>query len=117
MNRVQPQPGLSMPEFLQRSGTEAQSDAAVEAARWPRLLVRPGFGAGARTSFVREHLRCWQRADRAHQCRLSSGTVFESTKLPVTIRFLAVQRVTQARTTSPRWSSGASLGSATAPPG
>ena len=35
MNRVQFQPGLSMPEFFKRFGTEAQCQAAVQAARWP----------------------------------------------------------------------------------
>jgi hypothetical protein len=35
MNRVQFQPGLSMPEFLRQFGTEAQCEAALEQARWP----------------------------------------------------------------------------------
>ena len=33
MNRVQFQPGLSMPEFVQQFGTEAQCEAALQAAR------------------------------------------------------------------------------------
>src|SRR3546814_6474403 len=35
MNRIQFQPGLSMPEFLQRYGTEPSCEAALEQARWP----------------------------------------------------------------------------------
>ncbi|MDP3977109.1 MAG: IS1595 family transposase, partial [Pseudomonas sp.] len=34
MNRIQFQPGLSMPEFLKRYGTEAQCAATLEQARW-----------------------------------------------------------------------------------
>ena len=35
MNRIQFQPGLSMPEFLKGYGTEAQCEQALEAVRWP----------------------------------------------------------------------------------
>ncbi|SFL46079.1 transposase, partial [Azotobacter beijerinckii] len=35
MNRIQFQPGLSMPEFLKYYGTQAQCAAALEQARWP----------------------------------------------------------------------------------
>jgi len=35
MNRIQFQPGLSMPEFLKGYGTEAQCEQALEVTRWP----------------------------------------------------------------------------------
>lgn len=35
MNRIQLQPGLSMPEFRKRFGTEPSCEAASEQARWP----------------------------------------------------------------------------------
>jgi hypothetical protein len=41
MNRIQFQPGLSMPEFLERYGTESQCEAALEHARWPSGFVAP----------------------------------------------------------------------------
>ena len=44
MNRVQFQPGLSMPEFLTRYGTDAQCEAALQAARWPKGFVCPNCG-------------------------------------------------------------------------
>jgi len=44
MNRVQFQPGLSMPEFFERYGTEGQCQAALQAARWPRGFVCPKCG-------------------------------------------------------------------------
>ena len=49
MNRVQFQPGLSMPEFFERYGTEAQCQAALQAARWPSGFVCPDCGGAART--------------------------------------------------------------------
>jgi len=39
MNRIQFQPGLSMPEFFQQYRTEAQCEAALEKARWPEGRV------------------------------------------------------------------------------
>lgn len=35
MNRIQFQPGLSLPAFYKLYGTEAQCAAALEKARWP----------------------------------------------------------------------------------
>jgi ribosomal protein L37AE/L43A len=97
MNRVQFQPGLSMPEFLERYGTEAQCQAALQAARWPCGFVCPSCGGPARTSFVRGGLRYWQCARCAHQCSLIAGTIFESSKLPLSRWFLAMQLLTQSK--------------------
>jgi hypothetical protein len=85
MNRVQFQPGLSMPEFYERYGTEAQCRAALEAARWPTGFACPACGGAARTSFQRGGLRYWQGGACAHQCSLISGTIFESSKLPLSL--------------------------------
>lgn len=44
MNRVQFQPGLSMPEFIERYGTEDMCRAALDAARRPAGLACPSCG-------------------------------------------------------------------------
>jgi ribosomal protein L37AE/L43A len=97
MNRVQFQSGLSMPEFLERYGSEEQCQVALAVARWPRGFVCPACGGAARTSFVRGGLPYWQCGSCAHQCSLISGTVFEATKLPLSRWFLAMQLITQAK--------------------
>ena len=97
MNRVQFQPGLSMPEFYDRYGTEAQCQAALERARWPAGFVCPRCGGAARTRFMRGGLPYWQCGSCAHQCSLLSGTVFESTKVPLSRWFLAMQLLTQSK--------------------
>ena len=97
MNRVQFQRGLSMPEFLQRYGTEAQCRAALAAARWPDGFVCPACGQAARTCFQRAGLPYWQCGGCACQCSLIAGTIFESSKLPLTRWFLAMQLLTQAK--------------------
>jgi hypothetical protein len=53
MNRVQFQPGLSMPEFYERYVTEAKCWAALQAARCSGVFVCPACGDAARTSFER----------------------------------------------------------------
>ena len=97
MNRVQFQPGLSMPEFFERYGTESKCRAALESARWPNGFVCPNCGGAARTSFERGGLRYWQCGACAQQCSLISGTIFESTKLPLSRWFLAMQLLTQSK--------------------
>lgn len=46
MNRVQFQPGLSMPDFIRQYGAEAQCEAALMQAHWPEGFRCPGCGHG-----------------------------------------------------------------------
>ncbi len=98
MNRIQFQPGLSMPEFLKDYGTEAQCEQALEAARWPE-----GFGCprcnGTAYSVVRDGIRkVFQCNACRHQASLIAGTVFQGTKLPLRTWFLAIYLISQAKT-------------------
>lgn len=97
MNQVQFQAGLSMPEFLERYGTEAKCRQALQAARWPGGFVCPACGGAARTSFERGGLRYWQCGGCQHQSSLISGTIFEASKLPLLRWFLAMQLLTQSK--------------------
>ena len=97
MNRIQFQPGLSMPEFFERYGNEAQCQAALQAARWPRGFACPKCGGAARTQFFRGGLPYWQCGACAHQTSLISGTMFEASKLSLTRWFLAMQLLTQSK--------------------
>jgi ribosomal protein L37AE/L43A len=97
MNRVQFQSGLSMPEFLERYGTEAKCRAALEAARWPAGFVCPSCGGSARTRYERGGLPYWQCGGCAYQCSLIAGTMFKASKLALTRWFLALQLLSQAK--------------------
>jgi len=97
MNRVQFQPGLSMPEFLNRYGSEAKCEAALAAARWPQGFVCPACGCTTHGVFVRSSRHYWQCTACRHQCSVISGTIFESTKLPLTRWFLAMHLLTQSK--------------------
>ncbi len=97
-NRIQFQPGMSIPEFLGTFGTEAQCAEAVKVARWPggfrcpRCDVAEHYvvGHGARKLFQCNGCR--------HQTSLTAGSLMENTKLPLTIWFLAIYLISQAKT-------------------
>ena len=97
MNRVQFQPGLSMAEFLNRYGTEGKCEEALAAARWPQGFVCPACGCATHGGFVRSSRHYWQCTACRHQCSVISGTIFESTKLPLTRWFLAMHLLTQSK--------------------
>ena len=89
-----------MPDFLQQFGTERQCAAAVEQARWPSGFLCPQCGtsdhyvlnaeSGSRKTFQCQACR--------HQTSLIVGTLFQSTHLPLTLWFLAIYPISQAKT-------------------
>ncbi|MBK1718128.1 IS1595 family transposase [Thiocystis violacea] len=98
MNRLQFQPGLSLPAFLERFGTEAQCEAELERARWPAGFRCPRcdhdhayrLQVGAHTTF---------QCQACHkQTSLIAGTVFQSTHLALTLWFLAIYLISEAKT-------------------
>jgi hypothetical protein len=98
MNRIQFQPGLSMPEFAQRFGTESQCAAALEAARWPNGFSCPRCGGAGHCVLRGGSCKVFQCQACRHQTSLIAGTVFQGTKLPLTVWFLAIYLISQAKT-------------------
>jgi len=98
MNAIQFQPGLSLPAFLAQFGTEAQCAAALELARWPQGFRCPQCGAA-------EHYLLKSGAHKTYQCKtcrlqtsVIAGTLFQSTHLALTLWFLAIYLISQAKT-------------------
>jgi transposase-like protein len=96
-NRIQYQKGLSMPEFFERFGTPERCETAVRAWRWPQGFACPRCNGGWHSEFRRHGRLYFQCSGCRHQCSVLSGTVFESTKLPLPTWFLAMQLMTQAK--------------------
>jgi transposase-like protein len=94
-NPIQFQPGMSLDDFFTRYGTEAQCAAALEASRWPLGFVCPHCGATAHSRFHADGREYWQCAQCRAQTSLTCGTLFESSKLPLTKWFQAFYLVTQ----------------------
>jgi len=97
-NRIQFQPGMSMPEFIAQYGTEAQCAAALEQTRWPDGFRCPRCGSAAHGVIQDDRARRFQCKACRHQTSLTAGTVMEATKLPLTTWFLAIYLLSQAKT-------------------
>lgn len=98
MNRIQFQPGMSLFELFQRFGTEAQCAAVLEQARWPAGFRCPRCGGAAHCVLGVRARKTFQCNACHHQTSLLAGTVFEGTKLGLTVWFLAMYLISQAKT-------------------
>ena len=95
-NKVQFQKGLSLTQFLLDYGSEAQCEQALFAARWPDGLNCPRCG-GARFCRLSTRRATFQCNHCKRQLSLLAGTVFQATKLPLTIWFLAIYFLSQTK--------------------
>src|SRR3954449_1380942 len=87
--------GLSEAAFRERFGTEAACREALFATRWREGLTCPACGhrgfCALRTRQVFQCNRCKK------QLRLTVGTVFRDTKLPLTAWFAAIYHLAQGK--------------------
>jgi Zn ribbon nucleic-acid-binding protein len=96
-NPIQFQPGLSLSEFMTKYGTETQCAAALEQSRWPEGFVCARC-ASARHSMWRRESRSYRQCSHCgYQTSLTAGTIFEATKLPLRLWFLAMHLLSQAK--------------------
>ena len=96
-NKVQYQKGLSLPEFFEDFGTREQCEALVRAWRWPEGFGCPKCQGGPHSEFRRGQRLYFQCSGCRYQCSLVAGTIFESSKVPLTKWFLAMHLITQAK--------------------
>ena len=84
--------GLSEVEFRERFGTEETCRKALFEMRWREGLTCPACGhRGFCRLKTRELFQC------KRQVRLTAGTVFQDTKLPLTAWFTAIYHLTQSK--------------------
>ena len=90
-NAIQFQKGLSLIDFLAQYGDESKCYQALFTFRWPRGFVCPRCGhMGLCQIASRKLLQCnyWHA-----QSSLTAGTIFASTKLPLTVWFKDGERI------------------------
>jgi ribosomal protein L37AE/L43A len=86
---------LSEAEFRERFGTEEACRQALFEMRWREGLTCPDCG---HRGFCRLKTRRLFQCNRCkRQVRLTAGTVFQDTKLPLTAWFAAIYHLTQAK--------------------
>ena len=94
-NKIQFQRGLSLPEFINKYGTDQQCREALVQFRWPKGFVCPLCGC---TVYYEVKTRMlFQCKACKRQTSLISGTIFDSTKLPLSIWFLGIYLLTQSK--------------------
>src|SRR5687768_602419 len=87
--------GLSEAAFRERFGTEEACRTALFERRWRDGLTCPACGhRGFRALKSRQLFQC-NRCKK--QVRLTAGTVFQDSKLPLTAWFLAIHHLTQSK--------------------
>ena len=94
-NFVRFQEGISLSDFLEKYGTEAQCRKALFDWRWPNGFVCPECGHTHYCLLNTNQL--YQCYYCHHQTSLTSGTIFADTKLPLTTWFLAIYLFTQSK--------------------
>jgi len=94
-NQVQFQKGMSIQQFLQQYGTEEQCRETLFRWRWPQGFHCPDCGHHSHCVLATRPLMQCNRCH--HQTSLISGTLFASTKLPLTTWFLAMFFLTQSK--------------------
>ena len=92
-NPVQFQKGISLNEFLSLYGTEQQCFDALYRWRWPNGFVCPNCGHDRGCQLTTHKLQQCYRCNR--QTSITAGTIFEATKLPLTVWFQGIYFMTQ----------------------
>ncbi len=95
-NKIKFKKGYSLPRFLKEYGVAEQCRKALFEWRWPQ---------GYHCPKCNNERYCQLKVCRAFQCNrchhqhtLTGGTLFASTKLPLTTWFIAIHLLTQAKT-------------------
>jgi len=94
-NKIQFQRGLSLHDFLASYGTDSQCREALFQFRWPQGFTCPVCGSvdyyelKTRKLFQCNHCR--------RQTSVTSGTIFDATKLPLSLWFLGMYLITQSK--------------------
>jgi len=98
INHIQFQHGLSLPEVLAHFGTERQCEDALEKSRWPQGFHCPRCGNAEHYLLKVGRHKTFQCQHRRLQTSLIAGTLFQSTRLKLTVWFLAIYLISQAKT-------------------
>ena len=87
--------GLSDEAFREAFGTEEQCRAALVRLRWPEGFACPSCGHRGHCEFAGRGLYQCNRCKR--QTSPTAGTIFHSTKLPLTLWFAAIHLIVTAK--------------------
>lgn len=87
--------GLSEVDFRKRYGSEEPCRSAIAEMRWRDGFSCPSCGHQGH-AFLKKRGH-WQCNRCKHQVSVTAGTIFHSTKLPLTVWFLAIYHLSQSK--------------------
>jgi transposase-like protein len=96
INQVQFQEGYSLFEFFDSYGTDEQCRETLFKWKFPDGFICPECGSTTYCNLTKRNL--YQCNHCHHQTSATCGTIFDSTKLPLNIWFLAIHLMTQMKT-------------------
>jgi transposase-like protein len=96
-NLIQTQKGMSIAEFQRMYGTEKKCTKAIEILRWPNGFICSCCDHNEYYKVSNDGLKFYQCKKCGKQTSLLANTLFEQTKLPLTIWFLAMYLITQSK--------------------
>lgn len=89
---------MSLNQFLEEYGSEEKCLNGLEQARWNKGFSCPKCGNNQYSIFYRNGNKHGQCSRHKHQSTVRSGTLFHSSKLPLTQWFLGLYFITQSKT-------------------
>lgn len=95
MNRIQFQSGMSLNTFLDNYGAEQQCEETLEQSRWAKGFQCPKCMDKEHFTYRRGRVKVFQCRACRTQTTLTEGTIFHSTKLPLTTWFQAMYFLSQ----------------------
>ena len=99
-NKIQFQEGYSLFELFDNYGTDEQCRQALFEWKFPDGFVCPE--CGSKTYCTLKNRNLYQCNHCHHQTSATSGTIFDSTKLPLPKWFLSIHLMTQMKTSMVR---------------
>ncbi len=96
--RIQYQNGLSLPEFLQLFGNRKKCEEHLYQTKWPTGFTCKKCGNKHSFSFNKGNHTVYECSACHSQTSLLVGTLFERTHLPLTIWYLAIYLISEAKT-------------------
>ena len=96
-NQIQFQIGLSLPEFFEDFGSEKQCEDYLEKLKWPKGYECIDCQSNRFGTYQSGSRKIYQCKDCRKRHRLTSGTLFEATKLPLRRWFMAIYEITQSK--------------------
>lgn len=96
--RIQFQNGLSLPEFINNFGTPAQCEEHLYKKKWPNGFICKKCSNKESVSFVKGKHTVLECSHCHAQTSLIVGTIFERTHLPLSIWYLAIYFISEAKT-------------------